>query len=280
MKLATAFTSPAHKQRYVRRLFATIADRYDLITVLLSFGLDRRWKSRLIDEANLQSDERVLDLACGTGDIAFGAAARGAGVVGLDVTPRMIELAIAKSRRERSSQRRFPSFLVGDMTALPLADRSADVVTTGYGLRNVPVLDEALDEIARVLTPAGRLLSLDFNRPASAVIRTVYLAYLTAVGSLLGWVLHRDPDTYRYIPESVRRYPGAEGLAQRLRARGFTDVRIVPLLGGLMTLHIASRAPLSSSSTDCADDTDGPATGRNAAGGHGARRAARRARWR
>ena len=127
------------------------------------------------------------------------------------------------------------------MTSLPFRSSSFDLVTTGYGLRNVPDLDAAIDEIARVLRPGGRLLSLDFNRPESAVIRAAYLAYLTGVGATLGWLLHRDPDTYRYIPASIRRYPGARGVADKMRSRGFSTVRVVPLLFGLMTLHVAER---------------------------------------
>jgi len=238
--LRSAFTSPEHKRRYVRSLFATIADRYDFITVFLSFGRDRAWKRRLVREAHLAGTDRVLDLACGTGDIAFEAARCGADVVGLDITTRMIELACAK----RSTLGSAPVFLVGDMMALPFARAAMDVVTTGYGLRNVPNLPEAIDEIARVLKPRGRLLSLDFNRPRSRPIRAAYLAYLTVVGSTLGWVLHRDPDTYRYIPESVRRYPGARGVADLLEARGFDEVRIIPLFGGFMTLHVARKGSL------------------------------------
>jgi ubiquinone/menaquinone biosynthesis C-methylase UbiE len=99
-------------------------------------------------------------------------------------------------------------------------------------------------EIHRVLVPNGRLLALDFNRPDNAVVRFVYLAYLTAVGSALGFVLHWDPDTYRYIPESIRNYPGAHGVARLLTQHGFTDVRVVPLLGGLMAIHVARKAGL------------------------------------
>jgi demethylmenaquinone methyltransferase/2-methoxy-6-polyprenyl-1,4-benzoquinol methylase len=241
-KLQTAFDSPEHKRRYVRALFSTIANRYDFITVLLSFGRDRAWKRRLIRAAQLQEGDRVIDLACGTGDIAFLASRRGASVVGLDITPTMVDLARVKGVRAKADGAlRTPSFTVGDMMALPFAASSADVVTTGYGLRNVPELDVAIDEIVRVLKPGGLLLSLDFNRPRIAVIQRAFLAYLTVVGSALGWLLHRDPDTYRYIPESVRRYPGAHGVADRLRDRGFATVRVVPLFLGFMTLHVARR---------------------------------------
>jgi demethylmenaquinone methyltransferase/2-methoxy-6-polyprenyl-1,4-benzoquinol methylase len=128
------------------------------------------------------------------------------------------------------------------MLALPFAAGSFDLVTTGYGLRNVPNLATAIDEIGRVLSPGGQLLSLDFNRPSNRVVRSAYLAYLTVVGAALGWALHRDPDTYRYIPASIRQYPGAEAVARMFESRGFTKVRCYPVLGGLMTIHHATRA--------------------------------------
>jgi demethylmenaquinone methyltransferase/2-methoxy-6-polyprenyl-1,4-benzoquinol methylase len=236
--LAGAFAAPETKRRYVRRLFATIADRYDLITRLLSFGRDRGWKRRLVDLVAPRAGSKVLDLACGTGDIAFESVRRGATTVGVDVTLRMIELA--RLRPEASSQ---STWLVGDMTSLPVASGSVACVTTGYGLRNVPDLSAAVAEIHRVLAPGGVFGSLDFDRPESPALRAVYLAYLTAVGSTLGWVLHRDPDTYRYIPASIRRYPGARAVARLLEEAGFTDVRHVPVLGGLMAIHIGVRSP-------------------------------------
>jgi demethylmenaquinone methyltransferase/2-methoxy-6-polyprenyl-1,4-benzoquinol methylase len=253
MSLRAAFDTPERKRAHVRTLFSTIADRYDLITKVLSYGQDARWKARLVREAAVAPGDRALDLACGTGDIALGVAAHGARVVGLDLTHRMVQLAMAKQFPSGAgtlpSSRTVPvgsssppvRFLQGDMGALPFPSGSFDIVTTGYGLRNVPNLETAVDEIARVLRPGGRLLSLDFNRPESGLVRAAYLAYLTVVGSTLGWILHRDPDTYRYIPESIRRYPGAHGVARLLSARGFSDVRVLPLLGGLMTLHLARR---------------------------------------
>ena len=157
--LAGAFVAPEAKRRYVRRLFATIADRYDLITVLLSFGRDRAWKQRLVELSGARAGRRLLDLACGTGDIAFAAADRGAAAIGLDITPRMLQLA-----KRKPGAARVP-FVVGDMAALPVADAAFQIVTTGYGLRNVPDLPRAIAEISRVLAPGGTFCSLDFDRP-------------------------------------------------------------------------------------------------------------------
>jgi demethylmenaquinone methyltransferase/2-methoxy-6-polyprenyl-1,4-benzoquinol methylase len=257
--LRTALDSPDSKRRYVRRLFATIADRYDLITVLLSFGLDATWKRWLVNEAEPLAAARALDLACGTGDIAFELARRGAHVTGLDITPRMIELARLRAARfggagsVRDGRRGGTGsvrdgrsagearFIVGDMMALPFPNGHFDVVTTGYGLRNVPELDGALREAARVLRHGGILVSLDFNRPANPLVRGVYLAYLTVVGSVLGYLLHRDPDTYRYIPKSLERYPGADAVSAMMRDAGFTPTGWTRVLGGLMAIHSATK---------------------------------------
>jgi demethylmenaquinone methyltransferase/2-methoxy-6-polyprenyl-1,4-benzoquinol methylase len=233
MSLRQRLATPDGKRRYVRTLFATIADRYDLITRLLSYGQDRRWKRRLVAMAAPAPGMRALDLATGTGDIAFALTAAGADVVGLDVTQRMIELARAKAAVPA------PRFLVGDMLALPFPAHSFDVVTTGYGLRNVPDLTMAIDEIRRVLKPGGRVLSLDFDRPQNLLLRSVYLAYLSIAGGAVGWVLHRDPDTYRYIPASIRNYPGAAAVARLMVARGFTRATHHAVLGGLMAIHDA-----------------------------------------
>jgi demethylmenaquinone methyltransferase/2-methoxy-6-polyprenyl-1,4-benzoquinol methylase len=237
--LRSAIATPEGKRRYVRRLFATIADRYDFITRFLSYGQDRRWKRRAIGLAGITSEDRVLDLACGTGDLLFEAAPRARRATGLDVTFRMV--ALARRRAHDHPDRPAVGLLTADMLALPFGDARFDVVTTGYGLRNVPDLPLAIREIHRVLAPGGRLVSLDFNRPEHPVVRGVYLAYLTLVGSALGFALHGDPDTYRYIPESIRHYPGARGVAALLEQQGFADVRVVGILGGLMAIHVARK---------------------------------------
>ena len=234
MSVADRIATPEGKRQYVRSLFATIADRYDFITVALSYGQDHRWKQRLLKLAAPIAGMRALDLATGTGDIAFALTSRGAWTVGLDLTTRMIELACAKRVRVGSGT---PVFVVGDMMTLPFPDRSFELVTAGYGLRNVSDLGTAIDEIYRVLKPGGQMLSLDFNRPANPFVRAAYLRYLSLVGGVLGWALHRDPDTYRYIPASIRNYPGAEAVRQLMEARGFSRVHYHRVFGGLIAIH-------------------------------------------
>lgn len=239
MTLRSTISTPEGKGRYVRQLFATIADRYDFITRFLSYGQDRRWKRRAIALAGVREGDRVLDLACGTGDLLFEAAPRARLAVGMDLTFRMVQLA--RRRPEFLRHSTGMHFMTGDMLALPFGSGRFEVVTTGYGLRNVTDLDLAIREIHRVLGPHGRLVSLDFNRPRHPLVRRAYLAYLTIVGSALGLALHGNPDTYRYIPESIRNYPGAEGVAALLGRHGFDRVRVVRVLGGLMAIHVATK---------------------------------------
>jgi len=233
--LDRAFDSADTRRSYVRRLFTTIAPRYDLITRVLSFGRDRRWKARLLDLSGIGPDQLVVDLACGTGDLALMAASRSARVVGLDVVPEMIRLAQDKPGAKGIS------WLVGDMVAVPIKSGAADAVLTGYGLRNVPDLGAAIVEIHRVLKPGGTLCALDFDRPDAPWLLRIYLGYLRIVGGALGWLLHGEPDTYRYIPASIGRYPGARAVAVRLSDAGFRVVAHRPVFGGLMAIHVARK---------------------------------------
>lgn len=235
MRLRSAFETPEAKRRHNARLFGEIAPRYDLATVVLSYGRDRHWKRRLVDLADVSPGERALDLACGTADIAMLLAARGARVTGLDLAPPM--LAVARGKVGGAAVR----FTAGDMTRLPFATGCADVVTAGYGLRNVPALDVALGEVVRVLRPGGRFLALDFNRPNGRMLREAYLAYLSVVGSMLGVVLHGDGATYRYIAASLRRYPGAAAVCGAMTCAGFREAKWLPVLGGLMAIHVARK---------------------------------------
>jgi demethylmenaquinone methyltransferase/2-methoxy-6-polyprenyl-1,4-benzoquinol methylase len=236
MRLASAFDSPDAKRRYNRRLFGVIAKRYDLITVLLSYGRDRAWKRQVVSRVAPRAGELVVDLACGTGDLAELVTDAGAAVIGVDLAEPMLRLAA-----NRLGPPRRVCLVQGDMCDLPLRDASADAVTAGYGLRNVPVLEAALAEVLRILKPGGRFVALDFNRPSNPLLRSAYLAYLAVVGSSLGLVLHGDPDTYRYIAASLRRYPGAPAVAEMMGRAGFVEARWTPVLGGLMAIHEGRR---------------------------------------
>lgn len=242
VKLSDALAEPESKRHYNQRLFATIAGRYDLITRLLSFGRDQAWKRDVIRLAHVTARDRVLDLACGTGDLALASARIGATVVGLDLTPAMLERASQRAASERPvSVDAKLHWCAGDICHLPVPTGAFSVVTVGYGLRNVPDLAGALEEIHRALAPGGRVCALDFDKPETAWLRAVYLGYLNVVGGALGWLLHGDPDTYRYIPASIKRYPGARGVVTLMEAAGFADVRHVPVFGGFMAIHVARK---------------------------------------
>jgi demethylmenaquinone methyltransferase/2-methoxy-6-polyprenyl-1,4-benzoquinol methylase len=234
-------SSTDKKQWYVNRMFAIIAPRYDFITRFLSYGMDGSWKARLVNMLALRGDEHVLDIACGTGDITFalGRSLPRGGAVGLDITQGMLDIAEEKRGDARIDN---VSFLRGDIMKLPFPDAAFDCVTGGYALRNVPDLAGALKEIARTLKPGGRLYSLDFGHPPLRPYRWLYLKYLTIVGSGLGLVLHGDRDTYRYIPESLKLYPGQRGTRDLMQKLGFKDTGFHEFMGGIMAINFGRNA--------------------------------------
>lgn len=222
----------------VEDLFAAIAPRYDLINDLQSLGLHRRWKSRLIRLAGIQSGERALDVCCGTGDVAFALARAGARVTGLDFSEPM--LAVARRRDTALSI----EWLQGDALALPFPDAAFDVVTVAYGLRNMSDVDKGLDELLRMTRPGGRVLILEFGKPPNALWRRLYFAYLRWLVPVFGRLFCGDSDTHAYILDSLIRYPGQQGIQDRLRTRGCTSTDIVNLLGGAMSINLAVKAPV------------------------------------
>lgn len=225
------------KREYIRGLFGRIAGRYDLTNDIMSFGLHRRWKRRLVRMADLEAGHRVLDLAAGTGDLALRAVPRATEgtVVAADLTPEMMEVGRRRSGAERVCWAR------ADALALPFPDRSFDRVLIGYGLRNFADLERSLEEIHRCLRPGGRLLSLDFAKPPIGWLRKVYLRYLELSTTVAGWLLHRDPEAYFYIPESLKRFPSQERVCNLMTAVGFRPCVWVDLLLGTMAIHVAHR---------------------------------------
>ncbi|HUF25627.1 MAG TPA: ubiquinone/menaquinone biosynthesis methyltransferase [Gemmatimonadaceae bacterium] len=240
MDLEEHLRDPAIRQRFVTTMFEVIAPRYDRFTRVFSFGMDAAWKRAMLADlaAIAPPGATILDLACGTGDLAFAAAETvpGARVIGLDASPRMIDVAMSRARR---ASERPVSFIVGDMMRLPVEDASADVVMVGYGLRNVPQPSGALAEIARVLRPGGRLLVLDFYRPEHPLWRATFLSYLRIAGNVIGWLWHRSPATYGYIAPSIGRYVTAGEFGTMLRQAGLRVERESTKLGGGIGLHRA-----------------------------------------
>jgi demethylmenaquinone methyltransferase/2-methoxy-6-polyprenyl-1,4-benzoquinol methylase len=236
LNLIEHISSIEKKQGYVNRMFEIIAPRYDFITVFLSYGMDRSWKRKMVEMADLKGHERTLDLACGTGDITFllaGGLEDGQSV-GLDITQGMLVIA---ERKRREIDAANVVFNRADIMRLPYDDESFECVTGGYALRNVPDVAGALAEIHRVLKPGGRFLSLDFGHPPNKLYRWAYLNYLIAVGSITGLALHGDADTYRYIPESLKRYPGQRGVAQLMLKAGYVDCGYREFMGGIMAIN-------------------------------------------
>jgi len=244
------YDSGEQRSAKVRDLFDGIAPRYDLINDLQSFGLHRWWKRRLIRLAGVRPGEHALDLCCGTGDLAFALARQGAQVVGLDFSAPMLAVAQARIRARPLAARasiqpqpatRNPQFLRGDALSLPFPDASFHIVTIGYGLRNLADFEQGLCEMSRVAKPGGRLLVLDFGKPNHALWRAVYFGHLKWFIPLFGKIFCGDPATYAYISESLKHYPAQEGVAARMRELQCAHVRVVNLLGGVMSIHYGEK---------------------------------------
>jgi demethylmenaquinone methyltransferase / 2-methoxy-6-polyprenyl-1,4-benzoquinol methylase len=214
----------------VNDLFSSIAPRYDLINDLQSFGLHRFWKRRLVKLAAPQPGERALDVCCGTGDIAFALARKGAQVTGLDFNRGMLDIA----EKKRSAP---VEFISGDAQKLPFEDNTFEIVTVGYGLRNLADWQLGLREMWRVAKPGGRLLVLDFARPDNALWRNVYFLYLRSCVPAFGKIFCGDAQAYSYILESLKSYPAQHGVAEAMNHLKCSQVRVITFLGGVMSIN-------------------------------------------
>ncbi|MEY4386295.1 MAG: hypothetical protein RLY20_1578 [Verrucomicrobiota bacterium] len=239
--MANAFFQPGDQRAAkVNDLFAAIARRYDFINDLQSFGLHRRWKNRLVRLANLRPGSPALDVCCGTGDIAQRLARAGARVTALDFSEPMLDVARERNRRPAQTSAK-PEFIQGDAMKLPFGDQSFEVVTVGYGLRNLSNWETGVVEMLRVAKPGGRILVLDFGKPDNALWRGLYFSYLRLCVPLLGLIFCRNAAAYAYILESLKHYPAQNGVAAKMRDLGMTNVRIVNLLGGMMSINYGEK---------------------------------------
>jgi demethylmenaquinone methyltransferase / 2-methoxy-6-polyprenyl-1,4-benzoquinol methylase len=215
----------------VRTMFDRIAPVYDAMNRAMTLGLDRRWR-RLTVEAAVKPGDRVLDVCCGTGDLAVAAARAGGRVTGVDFSERMLE----RARKKRPAL----EWVLADATALPFGDGTFDVVTVGFGIRNLAELDAGLRELARVTRSGGKLACLEITRPRG-VLRPFFRLWFDGLVPLAGKALPGGA-AYSYLPASVRRFPGPEHLAAAIGAAGFTDIGWRLLGGGIVALHVGRKA--------------------------------------
>jgi demethylmenaquinone methyltransferase/2-methoxy-6-polyprenyl-1,4-benzoquinol methylase len=242
MDLEAHLSDPASKQDFVTPMFDLVAPRYDRFTQVFSLGMDRGWKRQLLEDVKRVAPPKatVLDLACGTGDLALEMSRMlpAARVTGIDISKAMIDLA---EQRRASARAESVRFSVGDMANLDSPDASVDVVTVGYGFRNVPDHRQALREVARVLRPGGHLLSIDFYRPQNVLWRKPLTTYLTAAGGLVGWLWHRAPVAYAYLGPSVEHFVSWQEFSRSLEESGFAVERVRRKVLGAIAIHIARK---------------------------------------
>jgi demethylmenaquinone methyltransferase/2-methoxy-6-polyprenyl-1,4-benzoquinol methylase len=210
----------------VRSMFERIAPVYDRMNRLMTGGLDRRWRDETA-RAVVARGARVLDVCCGTGDLALADERAGGRVTAVDFAPRMLERARRKSDRV--------DWVLADALELPFRDAAFDAVTVGFGIRNLADLERGLCELRRVLVPGGRVGLLEITRPRG-VLRPFYRLWFDALVPLVGKLLPGG-GAYTYLPASVRRFPGPHELEELLRAAGFGDVRHRLFAGGIVALH-------------------------------------------
>ncbi len=228
----------AQKAARVRSVFTSVAANYDVMNDLMSFGAHRLWKQFTLSLAGLRPGQCALDVAGGTGDLAAGLArqvGKSGRVVLSDINPKMLQIG-----RDRLLDAGFVGnveCIVADAEALPFADDAFDCVTIGFGLRNVTDKAAALKSMRRVLKPGGQLLVLEFSAPVAPGLKSIYDAYSFNVLPLLGRLVAKDAQSYRYLAESIRMHPNQEALLEMLRNAGFALTRYHNLAGGIVAVH-------------------------------------------
>jgi demethylmenaquinone methyltransferase/2-methoxy-6-polyprenyl-1,4-benzoquinol methylase len=226
--------APDEKTRRVGAVFSSVASRYDLMNDLMSGGLHRLWKAQFVRRVKPRKGESILDMAGGTGDIAFLLAAAGARVTVADISREMLDVGI-----ERAAKQGIEGLAWAEQNAeaLGFADRSFDAYTIAFGIRNVTRVQKALDEAHRVLRTGGRFFCLEFSTTTWPGFATLYDLYSMKVVPKIGRAVAQDEESYRYLVESIRRFPNMAAFAEMIRKAGFAQVKAEPILGGLVAIH-------------------------------------------
>ena len=226
------------KALYVREMFAAIAPRYDATNKLLTAGADEGWRKRAVAELAAPHGGKILDLCCGTGDLAFHLARTDPTleVTGADFCVPMLEGARSRAPREDRAGR--TTFVEADAMALPFADAAFDGATMGFSMRNVVDVVATLREARRVLKPGARFVNLDVTKAPNRFFRRMFNVYFYGLVPLVGGLVGGSKSAYRYLPNSLTNYPDADELAARFRTAGFSEVRYIRLGGGAISVHV------------------------------------------
>lgn len=219
---------------WVRDMFGRVAPRYDLLNHLLSFNIDRRWRSRTVNRLAPildRPDAKVLDLCCGTGDLMLALRAKArASVLGSDFCHPMLVAAKRKAGQQAP-------FFEGDALQLPLSDQSLDAITVAFGFRNLANYEAGLRELKRVLKPGAMAAILEFSQPPNPGFNAFYSFYSRNILPRIGGLISGASDAYTYLPDSVRKFPDAPGLAAKMTQAGFTQVSFERMTFGIVALH-------------------------------------------
>ena len=226
--------TPEEKTARVGGVFSSVARKYDIMNDAMSGGMHRLWKDRFVRHVKPKKGERILDMAGGTGDIAFRMQAKGAHVTVSDINPDM--LGVGQERAEKRGLTGL-DWSVQNAEVLSFEDISFDAYTIAFGIQNVTHIDKALREAHRVLKRGGRFFCLEFSTTVWPGFAEVYDAYSHRVVPKLGKLISGDEDSYRYLIESIRRFPPMPEFAAMIRAAGFSQVKVEPILGGLVAIH-------------------------------------------
>jgi len=225
---------PAEKTQRVRGVFSSVASRYDLMNDLMSGGQHRLWKDAFVRRVRPRAGEKILDLAGGTGDVAFRMARRGAEVLVTDINPDMLEVGVERARRRGIEGLAWQE---ENAESLSFPDRSFEAVTIAFGIRNVTHIDRALAEAHRVLKTGGRFFCLEFSQTRWPGFREAYARYSRTLVPRIGRLVAGDEDSYRYLIESIERFPNMAAFAGMIEKAGFRNVKAEPILGGLVAIH-------------------------------------------
>jgi demethylmenaquinone methyltransferase/2-methoxy-6-polyprenyl-1,4-benzoquinol methylase len=235
------------KAERVRAMFAAIADRYDLNNRLHSLGRDRAWRRKAVALCRVRATDRVLDVACGTGDLSEAFARAGAGsVCGVDFTEPMLEIARRKAARRRPTEEATPVYEHADAMALPFDDGAFDIVAVAFGIRNVADPMGALHEMKRVLRADGRVVILEFGEPRNTVLRSLDRLYRQRIMPVTAAWLARDRSgAYRYLPRSVSTFADRAALVEMMRQAGFSSISLHPMTFGICVAYLGQGGPAS-----------------------------------